>query len=169
VRKWYEASKRLYVIGSCETTVNSRLLLVPVHLRLWCRSWGLILGTLGRQGNPRILQTLKGLMEEAGCSYTLVYPLPSFPIYMAVWVQYVLAGAGALLKVGPSVEETLCHETRRMSPDLQPGNPEGCRKEPFGCPCTQSAHFTPVLSSCQNTEVHVTGWKWLYACSRCLF
>jgi 2-(3-amino-3-carboxypropyl)histidine synthase len=42
-----------------------------------CKSWGLILGTLGRQGNPRILQTLKDLMEEADCTYTLVCPLIS--------------------------------------------------------------------------------------------
>lgn len=40
-----------------------------------CKSWGLVLGTLGRQGNPRILKTLQGLMEEKGLPYTMVQPL----------------------------------------------------------------------------------------------
>ena len=35
-------------------------------------SWGLILGTLGRQGNPRILRHLQSMMEERGCNYTVV-------------------------------------------------------------------------------------------------
>ena len=37
-----------------------------------CHSWGLILGTLGRQGNPRILGHLQSLMQERGCEYTIV-------------------------------------------------------------------------------------------------
>ena len=39
-----------------------------------CQRWGLILGTLGRQGNPRILETLKKLLEDRGLTYTLVSP-----------------------------------------------------------------------------------------------
>jgi 2-(3-amino-3-carboxypropyl)histidine synthase len=36
------------------------------------KHWGLILGTLGRQGNPKILDKIKELMRARGASYTLV-------------------------------------------------------------------------------------------------
>lgn len=36
------------------------------------RSWGLVLGTLGRQGNPRILERLEKMMRERGFDYTVV-------------------------------------------------------------------------------------------------
>lgn len=36
------------------------------------KNWGIILGTLGRQGNPRILERLEGKMREKGFSYTVV-------------------------------------------------------------------------------------------------
>ena len=39
-----------------------------------CRSFGLILGTLGRQGNPRILTHLQAVMDELGLTYTVVRP-----------------------------------------------------------------------------------------------
>ena len=34
--------------------------------------WGIILGTLGRQGNPKILESIKSIMEDRGYSYILV-------------------------------------------------------------------------------------------------
>ena len=37
-----------------------------------CKKWGLVLGTLGRQGNPRILKTLQSMMAERGFTYVLV-------------------------------------------------------------------------------------------------
>ncbi|RDY14072.1 2-(3-amino-3-carboxypropyl)histidine synthase subunit 1, partial [Mucuna pruriens] len=36
------------------------------------RSWGVVLGTLGRQGNPRILERLEKKMMEKGFDYTVV-------------------------------------------------------------------------------------------------
>ncbi|KAB1206967.1 Diphthamide biosynthesis protein 1 [Morella rubra] len=36
------------------------------------KSWGIVLGTLGRQGNPRILERLERRMEENGLDYTVV-------------------------------------------------------------------------------------------------
>lgn len=36
------------------------------------KNWGIILGTLGRQGNPRILERLERKMREKGFSYTVV-------------------------------------------------------------------------------------------------
>ncbi|TKY71099.1 Diphthamide biosynthesis protein 1 [Spatholobus suberectus] len=36
------------------------------------RSWGVVLGTLGRQGNPRILERLEKKMKEKGLDYTVV-------------------------------------------------------------------------------------------------
>ncbi|KAI6678627.1 hypothetical protein NL676_039423 [Syzygium grande] len=36
------------------------------------RSWGVVLGTLGRQGNPRILERLEKKMREKGFDYTVV-------------------------------------------------------------------------------------------------
>ena len=34
--------------------------------------WGIILGTLGRQGNPKILESIKRIMEDRGYTYILV-------------------------------------------------------------------------------------------------
>lgn len=36
------------------------------------KSWGIVLGTLGRQGNPKILERLERKMEEKGMSWTVV-------------------------------------------------------------------------------------------------
>ena len=36
------------------------------------KHWGLVLGTLGRQGNPKILERIKAMMRKRGCVYTLV-------------------------------------------------------------------------------------------------
>ena len=38
------------------------------------KHFGLILGTLGRQGNPRILDHLQGIMQQKGISFTVVCP-----------------------------------------------------------------------------------------------
>lgn len=35
------------------------------------KNWGIVLGTLGRQGNPRILDRLQGKMKERGFSWTI--------------------------------------------------------------------------------------------------
>jgi diphthamide biosynthesis enzyme Dph1/Dph2-like protein len=36
------------------------------------KRWGLVLGTLGRQGNPTTLQTLKTLLEARGLRHSVV-------------------------------------------------------------------------------------------------
>ena len=36
------------------------------------KQFGLILGTLGRQGNPRILDHLQGIMRQKGINFTVV-------------------------------------------------------------------------------------------------
>ncbi|KAF5731820.1 diphthamide biosynthesis protein 1 [Tripterygium wilfordii] len=36
------------------------------------RSWGIVLGTLGRQGNPRILERLERKMKERGLNYIVI-------------------------------------------------------------------------------------------------
>jgi 2-(3-amino-3-carboxypropyl)histidine synthase len=43
-------------------------------------SWGLVLGTLGRQGNPRILAHLQQLLTQRGIPYTNVR-LPSLALH----------------------------------------------------------------------------------------
>jgi 2-(3-amino-3-carboxypropyl)histidine synthase len=48
------------------------------------RHWGLVLGTLGRQGNPRILNHIQEVLNEKGFSYNVVNPsrldfLPASP------------------------------------------------------------------------------------------
>ncbi|GKV23874.1 hypothetical protein SLEP1_g33557 [Rubroshorea leprosula] len=35
-------------------------------------SWGIVLGTLGRQGNPKVLERLEGKMMEKGFDYTVI-------------------------------------------------------------------------------------------------
>lgn len=51
------------------------------------RRWGLVLGTLGRQGNPKILDHLRGVLERRGLQYTVVLLSevrpPSPPGYIA--------------------------------------------------------------------------------------
>ncbi|KZV31502.1 diphthamide biosynthesis protein 1 [Dorcoceras hygrometricum] len=36
------------------------------------KNWGIVLGTLGRQGNPRILERLEGKMKDKGLDYIVV-------------------------------------------------------------------------------------------------
>nr|XP_055052605.1 2-(3-amino-3-carboxypropyl)histidine synthase subunit 1 isoform X1 [Misgurnus anguillicaudatus] len=55
--------------------------------------WGLILGTLGRQGNPKILEHLESRLESLGRSYTRVLLSEIFPSKLELladvdaWVQ----------------------------------------------------------------------------------
>ncbi|KAG6711195.1 hypothetical protein I3842_05G041400 [Carya illinoinensis] len=58
------------------------------------KSWGIVLGTLGRQGNPRILERLERRMEENGFDYTVVLMSEISPQRMALfgdtidaWIQ----------------------------------------------------------------------------------
>lgn len=57
------------------------------------RVWGLVLGTLGRQGNPAILTRLEGLFEDAGLEYSIVLMSEVTPQNLALmpsveaWVQ----------------------------------------------------------------------------------
>ena len=41
------------------------------------KQFGLILGTLGRQGNPRILDHLQSIMKQKGLQFTVVSLQPS--------------------------------------------------------------------------------------------
>jgi 2-(3-amino-3-carboxypropyl)histidine synthase len=43
-----------------------------IEAAMGAKSWGIILGTLGRQGNPQILRRIKNIMTEKGLQYTLV-------------------------------------------------------------------------------------------------
>lgn len=43
-----------------------------VEQALKAQTWGLVLGTLGRQGNPRIMETLKQRMDSQGVSYVSI-------------------------------------------------------------------------------------------------
>lgn len=58
------------------------------------KRWGIILGTLGRQGNPKILNHIEQRLEEKGILFTvfLMYEIsPSkillFRDFVDVWVQ----------------------------------------------------------------------------------
>ena len=58
-----------------------------------CSTWGLVLGTLGRQGNPALLKKVKRLMDAKGITYTLVLLSEVTPDKLAMmpqieaWVQ----------------------------------------------------------------------------------
>jgi 2-(3-amino-3-carboxypropyl)histidine synthase len=55
--------------------------------------WGLVLGTLGRQGSPEVLHHLQRLLERRGCSHVTVLLSEVFPAKLAAfehveaWVQ----------------------------------------------------------------------------------
>lgn len=58
------------------------------------KSWGIVLGTLGRQGNPRILERLEKKMGERGMSWTVVLMSEISPTRIALfedsidaWIQ----------------------------------------------------------------------------------
>ncbi|KAK9067855.1 hypothetical protein SSX86_011966 [Deinandra increscens subsp. villosa] len=58
------------------------------------RNWGIVLGTLGRQGNPRILDRLEKKMGEKGLSWTIVLMSELSPARIALfgdsvdaWIQ----------------------------------------------------------------------------------
>ncbi|KAL2928890.1 2-(3-amino-3-carboxypropyl)histidine synthase subunit 1 [Bienertia sinuspersici] len=52
-------------------------------------SWGIVLGTLGRQGNPRILERLEKTMEEKGMSMTVVLMSEISPARIALFEDSV--------------------------------------------------------------------------------
>jgi Putative diphthamide synthesis protein len=58
-----------------------------------CTAWGLVLGTLGRQGNPALLKKIQRLLEEKRLKYTLVLLSEVTPDKLAMmpdieaWVQ----------------------------------------------------------------------------------
>ena len=54
------------------------------------RTWGLVLGTLGRQGNPRILAQLRQLLERQGRQFVTV-------LLSGGWVGGRSEGGGAKL------------------------------------------------------------------------
>lgn len=43
-----------------------------VETAIPARRWGLVLGTLGRQGNPKILDHLRSVLDRKGLQYTVV-------------------------------------------------------------------------------------------------
>ena len=45
--------------------------------------WGLVLGTLGRQGNPEVLLHLQRLLEAKGCSHITLLLSEVFPAKLA--------------------------------------------------------------------------------------
>ncbi|KAE8670209.1 protein BROTHER of FT and TFL 1 [Hibiscus syriacus] len=58
------------------------------------KSWGIVLGTLGRQGNPRVLERLEGKMREKGFDYFVILMSEISPTRIALfedsvdaWVQ----------------------------------------------------------------------------------
>ncbi|GLT27908.1 hypothetical protein SLA2020_028740 [Shorea laevis] len=61
--------------------------------------WGIVLGTLGRQGDPKVLERLEGEMREKGFDYTFVL-LPEisptlvklFENYVDAWIQIACPG-----------------------------------------------------------------------------
>lgn len=58
-----------------------------------CHVWGLVLGTLGRQGSPAILSRLETLFADAGLEYSVVLMSEVTPQNLALmpsveaWVQ----------------------------------------------------------------------------------
>lgn len=57
------------------------------------RQWGIVMGTLGRQGNPDVLYHLQRLLQVRGMSYTTVLLSEVFPAKLAAfpsveaWIQ----------------------------------------------------------------------------------
>lgn len=58
------------------------------------KNWGIVLGTLGRQGNPKILERLEKRMREKGLDYTVILMSEISPIRIALfedsidaWIQ----------------------------------------------------------------------------------
>lgn len=60
------------------------------------RSWGLVLGTLGRQGNPRILEQLQQLLAARGRHYVTV-------LLSGRWLLAVILPASGDSSASPSV------------------------------------------------------------------
>ena len=57
-------------------------------------SFGLVLGTLGRQGNPRILEHIQGLLEKRGLPFTNVSKMPLAGVHgSSIWHIKGLAAA----------------------------------------------------------------------------
>jgi len=53
------------------------------------KRWGIVLGTLGRQGNPKILERLQHVFKEKGCSTFLLLLSEMFPAKMSLFDEHV--------------------------------------------------------------------------------
>ncbi|OVA01632.1 Diphthamide synthesis [Macleaya cordata] len=53
------------------------------------RSWGIVLGTLGRQGNPKILERLLGRMRERGFVWTVILMSEISPARVALFGESI--------------------------------------------------------------------------------
>ncbi|KAJ4942640.1 hypothetical protein NE237_014282 [Protea cynaroides] len=53
------------------------------------KSWGIVLGTLGRQGNPRILERLQKRMREKGFDWTVILMSELSPVRIALFGESV--------------------------------------------------------------------------------
>lgn len=60
------------------------------------QQWGVVLGTLGRQGNPRILTHLQSLLASRGLPYTTVRPCPCSSLLALNHHHYMCAGTELL-------------------------------------------------------------------------
>ena len=58
------------------------------------KRWGLVLGTLGRQGNPEVLRHLQRMLELRGCSHFTVLLSEVFPAKLAALGQSTVCSAG---------------------------------------------------------------------------
>ena len=63
-----------------------------VEAAIPARRWGLVLGTLGRQGNPKLLDHIRSVLDGKGLQYTVVLlsEVRYIRVYDRVWGFLVL-------------------------------------------------------------------------------
>ena len=84
------------------------------------RRWGLILGTLGRQGNTNILDRLETILKEKQLPYVIVLLSEIFPdklakfteIEASVGISFALACFGCMIHAGDSSIDPLLFLSR---------------------------------------------------------
>ena len=64
-----------------------------VEAALGARFWGLVLGTLGRQGNPRVLRHLQDALAKRGLEHVVVRGIPKASCCWG-WLRHWLVAGG---------------------------------------------------------------------------
>eukprot|EP00039_Didymoeca_costata_P030398 m.29323 g.29323 ORF g.29323 m.29323 type:complete len:454 (+) comp8091_c0_seq2:106-1467(+) len=89
----YDPYSKIFSVETYDTKRMHEIRQHAIHTASKAKKFGLIMGTLGRQGSPKVLERLETQLKEAGKEYILVLLSEIFPAKLALfkdidaWIQ----------------------------------------------------------------------------------